>query len=289
MYTLLFYYQKLIEEGEILVQIGELAPDTHRQYVSKKNKINAYLESVRQTDITPDKITLFWVRDFELYLLGSLKRNSANKHLMHLGKALYLAVLNNDVSHNVMKDYKYKKAKPGAIKCLTLQEITLLEDAKLSGYLDKTRDLFLIQCYTGFSYSDLVQFEQQYIITNKDGVFIEFNRKKTHIESVRPMNTKILAILKKYNYRLPRYQIQNYNENIKVMLKKCGIAKELSSHAGRKTFAMISHNEYNVPISTVSRMIGHSSIATTQAYYVKPDYKKIAADMKQAGVLKKLE
>jgi integrase len=117
------------------------------------------------------------------------------------------------------------------------------------------------------------------VIDNKHGMFILIARAKTAVDSAIPVMIDTLNILKKYNGTLPVLSNQKYNQYIKTVLKKCGINKTLSSHAARKTFAMLTHNTYAVPIDTVSKMLGHASVQTTQHYYAKTDFEKIAQDM----------
>ncbi len=78
---------------------------------------------------------------------------------------------------------------------------------------------------------------------------------------------------------------QKTNDYLKSISKICKLPKVLSSHCARKTFGHLMHNEYNVPIETVSRMLGHKSIRTTQSWYVRTGMKKIMRDMEPVARL----
>ncbi|MCG8309901.1 MAG: DUF3435 domain-containing protein [Cytophagales bacterium] len=86
--------------------------------------------------------------------------------------------------------------------------------------------------------------------------------------------------MKKYNNELPKISNQKYNSYLKEIADIVGIEKHLTTHVARKTFGMLLLNDYDVPLETVSVILGHSSIATTQHHYTKVLQKKIARDMK---------
>jgi len=110
------------------------------------------------------------------------------------------------------------------------------------------------------------------IQTSIDGnVWIKGKRKKTDIEYNIPLLNIPKAIMEKYrgktagNIVLPFISIQNYNIGLKVVAKQCGIEKNVSSHLARHTFATYTI-EKGVSIESVSKMLGHTNIATTQNY-----------------------
>lgn len=94
-----------------------------------------------------------------------------------------------------------------------------------------------------------------------------------------PVIGKVWSILKKYNFVLPVYSNQKYNSALKKIAAEVGIRKKLTSHVGRKTYGTLLLNK-DVPIETVSNLLGHSSIRTTQKHYAKVLHMKIARDVR---------
>ena len=129
--------------------------------------------------------------------------------------------------------------------------------------LDQVKDVFLFSCYTGMSYSDLSKdFEVQ-----KEGedYWIIENRQKTDEGFMVYLTQDALRILRKYDDRLPVLTNQRMNSYLKEIADVCGIKKRLTFHMARHTCAVYLLNK-GVPLEVVSRILGHSSIKTTQVY-----------------------
>ena len=108
--------------------------------------------------------------------------------------------------------------------------------------------------------------------------WLVINRVKTGTRSAIPLLPVALAIITKYRYKLPYYSNQKLNEYLKEVATIANINKHLTSHIGRHTFATTITLGKGVPIETVSLMLGHTSISTTQIYAKVTDY-KVAKDM----------
>lgn len=108
--------------------------------------------------------------------------------------------------------------------------------------------------------------------------WIVINRTKTGNRSAIPILPRALEILKRYNYSLPVCTNQKFNFYLKEIATICGITKSITTHIGRHTFATTITLSHKVPIETVSRMLGHSDLKTTQIYPKVTD-QKTASDM----------
>jgi site-specific recombinase XerD len=150
--------------------------------------------------------------------------------------------------------------------------------------LEQVRDMFVFSCYTGLSYIDICGLMNENIRTMFDGnLWIVMKRHKTNVAS----NIRLLdipkAILKKYEGKLtngkllPVISNQKMNEYLKEISAVCGINKTVTFHIARHTFATLSLG-YGVPIETVSKMLGHTDIKTTQIYAKITD-RKLSDDM----------
>jgi site-specific recombinase XerD len=141
--------------------------------------------------------------------------------------------------------------------------------------MNLVRDAFLFMCYTGLSYSDLknLNYNQIYQSIGKKRI-IKLQRHKTDEHCMVPLMDKAEALISKYKEHpsksnqdivLPVISNQKMNQYLKLIMQLAGINKLITCHVARHSFATNSL-EYNIPIETVSRMLGHTNIKTTQIY-----------------------
>lgn len=151
------------------------------------------------------------------------------------------------------------------------------------------RDIFVFACYTGLSYSDICKLSREHLQLGNDGEqWIIIDRSKNDSRCRIPLLPKAKNILIKYKdypvnssvrLLLPVHSNQKMNAYLKELADICGITKNLSMHVARHTFATSITLSNGVPIETVSKMLGHNSLKTTQIYARIVD-NKISQDMK---------
>ena len=154
--------------------------------------------------------------------------------------------------------------------------------------LSQVRDVFLFCCFTGLAYVDIKKLKISEITKGVDGgLWIFTNRQKTETRSAIPLLPTATQLIKKYSDHplcinkdmpLPVPSNQKMNGYLKEIAAMCGIDKILTSHIARHTFATTITLSNGVPIETVSKMLGHSSIKQTQ-HYAKILDLKVSADM----------
>lgn len=152
---------------------------------------------------------------------------------------------------------------------LTAEEVERIETAAMpTESIARVRDLFLMQCYTGLAYADLMAADFT-SFEDVDGVRILRNeRRKTGVGYTTVLTDKAVAILEHYGYRLPEISNAQYNMRLKVVAQAAGIDKPIASHYGRRTCGMLLLNE-GFPIEIVAKVLGHSNIKTTQEAYAR--------------------
>lgn len=167
-----------------------------------------------------------------------------------------------------------------------MEEITTIYNKKFaSKRLEQVRDLFVFSCYTALSYIDVCELTQENIRTAFNGnLWIMTKRHKTNVAS----NIRLLdvpkAILEKYKDQLPNGMIlpiisnQKVNEYLKEIASICSINKSLTFHVARHSCATSVLIANGVPIETVSKILGHTNIRTTQIYARITDV-KVSNDM----------
>jgi len=155
--------------------------------------------------------------------------------------------------------------------------------------LNEVRDVYLFCCFTGFAYQDVFNLTPDHMVSGIDGEkWIIKNREKTDSPERVPLLHIPLEIIEKYKSHpycisngrlLPVNSNQRYNAYLKEVAVIGGIKKYLTTHTARHTFATTVTLEQDVPIETVSQMLGHRSIKTTQLY-AKITQRKISNNMK---------
>lgn len=179
------------------------------------------------------------------------------------------AIANEVISSDPSVGVKVKRGNAQPERWLTEKELAAFADAELSsGSLVRVRDLFLVQCYAGLAYSDLMDFRPEKI-TEEDGLQLLSGRRcKTGEQYIVVVLPELKKILEKYDYQLPKYSIEQYNNRLKTIAQLAKIDKPISSHWGRRTCGfLMAKKGYSIEI--IARTLGHSDIRTTQAAYAK--------------------
>ena len=212
--------------------------------------------------------------------------NGANKHLQRVKKILNYAIRLGYIQSNPMATFSIEFT-PVHKVALTMDEIGRLAALDLNRrVLRDVRDVFLLQCYTGLSYSDIRQLTQEHIQEGDNGIqWIRMKRQKTSVSFSVPLLPMAMATLRPYLSNLaeempllPVLSNQKMNDNLKILQELAGISKNLTTHLARHSFATSVTLSNGVPIETVSRMLGHTKISTTQIYAKVLDA-KIERDM----------
>lgn len=276
--TLFYAYEFHIKNISNLVGI-DYTPTTVKRYKSSFNSLKRYRNYI---DIKLCDLDYNCILGYHSYLksIEGLKHNSAAKNIKNLNAVIRTAIKNNWLVRNPFKDFSCNYVNPS--RCyLTDDEINSLLDKQFTiDRLIKVRDVFIFQIYTGLSYIDLYSLNENNIKTGVDGKeWIVLHRKKTHVRSAIPILPRAKDILIKYKYHLPVYCNQRTNSYLKEIADLCNINKTLTSHIARHTFATTVTLSKGVPIETVSKMLGHTDIKTTQIYAKITDV-KVANDMK---------
>ena len=161
-----------------------------------------------------------------------------------------------------------EKSKGGIGKYLSPLEFAKVRDVALpSECLQRVRDVFVFQTYTCLSYTDLHDFDASKIKEVKGMKVYVGNRAKTKQTFTIPLLSPALAVLKKYQNKLPVISNVKYNEYLKVVAQAAGIDKPVSSHWARHTGATLLLNEGGMGLKTVAKICGHSSFKITEQVY----------------------
>ena len=196
------------------------------------------------------------------------------KHLERLMKVTKLGVRLEWMDKDPFRNFKLRFDKFDR-KYLTQREIDLIEDTTFTSLgKERVKDVFLFSCYTGLTFMDIKLLTRDNVSRGIDGNYwIYTKRIKTDEPLKIPMLPRAVEIMRKYEESpkndislLPVYSNQKTNAYLKEITKACGIHKNISFHTARHTFATTVTLSNGVPIETVSKMLGHTKLSTTQIY-----------------------
>ena len=270
---------------------SEYAPGTLERYETSLKHTKDFLQwKYRVSDIDIEKIDHAFITEYEFYLRTERKcaNNTAVKYIKNFHKIINICLANGWLTKDPFANYK-AKVKEVIREFLTEQEIqSLMEKEFVSERLELVRDIFVFSCFSGLAYIDVKQLSKDNIVLGIDGdKWINKNRQKTDTNSKIPLLPTAQYILDKYanhpvcvneDKLLPIFSNQKMNAYLKEIATVCGINKELTFHIARHTFATTVTLSNGVPIETVSKMLGHTNLKTTQ-HYAKILDKKISEDM----------
>ncbi|SFZ89556.1 Site-specific recombinase XerD [Flaviramulus basaltis] len=221
---------------------------------------------------------------------GTISNNVAMKHIQRLRKMITLAYNMEWIDRDPFVMFKPKIEKRER-EFLTEMELQRIES--LSCPIDRlmtVKDLFVFGCYTGLSYVDIMKLKKDNILMGIDGSdWIMSERLKTKIPVKIPLLPVVESLIKKYENHprtlysgrlMPYLSNQKLNSYLKEIADMSGIKKNLTFHMARHTFATTVTLSNGVPIETVSKLLGHTKIVTTQIY-ARVIEKKIGEDMQK--------
>ena len=270
----------------------EYALNTLKRYETTLNHLESFLASQYKIDEIPIKqINHQFITDFEFYLksVRSCNHNSTMRYIKNLKKIIGIALANNWIEKDPFINFK-TKSKETEREFLSEVEIQAMINKKIKiSRLDQVRDIFIFSCFTGLAYADVNKLTNDNLVTGIDGeTWVNFKRTKTDTRSNIPLLPIPLTILEKYKpshgdeeiYKLlPVLSNQKMNAYLKEIADLCGITKNLTFHLARHTFATTVTLTNGVPIESVSKMLGHKSLKTTQ-HYAKILDRKVCDDMR---------
>jgi integrase len=270
----------------------EYTKGTHLRYETSLRHTLEFLNwKFKITDIELNRIDHSFLTEYEFYLrsVRNCANNSAVKYIRNFGKVIRICLANQWIKHDSFLLYK-SKFKKIERTFLTKEELQKIADRKFEfNRLAHVRDVFLFCCFTGLAYIDVKHLRKRDIINGVDGEkWISIKRQKTNVPSKIPILPMALRLISQYQDHpsteanslvLPVLSNQKMNAYLKEVTDLCGIHKNITFHIARHTFATTVTLLNGVPIETVSKMLGHTNIKTTQ-HYAKILDVKVSEDMK---------
>ena len=270
----------------------EYAPGTLERYnTSLKHTINFLEWKYKLSDIEISKVDHAFITEYEFYLrsVRNCCNNTAVKYIKNFNKIIKLCIANDWLDKNPFANYKSKVKEVERVYLSEGEIQNIINKDFKNERLSLVRDIFLFSCFTGLAYIDVKNLTKSHISIGIDGdKWIFTHRQKTESASKIPILSVTQMIIDKYENHpqsvneeklLPILSNQKMNAYLKEIAAVCEIEKELTFHIARHTFATTITLTNGVPIESVSKMLGHKNLRTTQ-HYAKVLDKKVSEDMK---------
>ncbi|TVZ25497.1 site-specific recombinase XerD [Gillisia sp. Hel_I_86] len=274
----------------------DISKSTAKRYWTCYNHVEQFInENYKAEDYRMKDIDHQFISKFEYFLKTKREcnHNSALKYVNNFKKIIRIALANQWMDRDPFYNYKVQFDSVER-EFLNEEEVQILIQKDL--HLDRlklVRDMFVFSCYTGLAYSDVKKLSEADITKGMDGgKWIRIKRTKTKTLSSIPLLPVAEEIIDRYkdhpevkagNCILPVFSNQKSNAFLKEIAMMCGISKPLNTHLARHTFATTITLTNGVPIESVSKMLGHKDLRTTQ-HYAKIVDRKISEDMNELKI-----
>lgn len=279
------FYKQFVEDAKNEIGTVRSYASYQKFNVLLKHFTNFLLKKYNRKDIMLAELNYGYISAFESYLKteAGQSHNTTMRQMRNFKTVIIKACKLGLLEHDPFVDFKFK-FKQVDRGFLTDDEIKRLIQKDFSiQRLEQVRDIFVFSCFTGLAYIDVKHLTSEHIIELDSKQWIMIRRQKTDVPTTVLLLQVPKMILAKYKgvdpkgHLLPVLSNQKMNAYLKEIADLCGITKNLTFHIARHTFATMALSK-GVPVESISRMLGHTNIRTTQIY-AKITNKKIEADM----------
>ena len=268
----------------------DVAKSSMSTYIYTRRYLGEFIKKrFKVEDLAFGQLNEHLAYEFQEYVLKDkgLAVDTARHYLAILKKICRLAFKEGHAEKRYFVNFKLPKENRKAPRALSREDFEKIRDLEIPASRvthNIARDLFLFACYTGVPYADAVSITDDNIYTDDNGaLWLKYLRKKNeHLGRVKLL-PEAIALIEKYrsNERkelFPMIHHPNLRRHMKELRDLAGIKTDLVYHMGRHTFGSLITLEAGVPIETISKMLGHTNLTTTQLY-AKVTPKKLFDDM----------
>ena len=274
------------------------AKSTYQNLLYSDKLLTEFVKDKGMMDITISAITEDLFEEYGFYLKKrGLATATMNRYLCWLSRLMYRAVSQRIIRCNPFENAKYEKTEQ-KIRFLQKSDVGKLMALRvIDKEAEQARRMFIFSCFTGLAIADMEHLQFGHIQTAADGQkYIRKERQKTKVEFIVPLHPIAEAIINQCKEEQPSMKEMQtvkekgddfifhcacsrsvMNAKIDIVGKACGIRERLSYHMARHTFGTMSLGA-GIPIESIAKMMGHTSISSTQIYAQVTD-NKISEDM----------
>ena len=274
----------LIERLDLLVKEREkhvgidLKARSMYNYRSARNRLQEFIrQQYNATDLAFSQLTEGFIYEFQTFCLGRCGLQESTffgtaSLLKTVCRLAYREGLTDVLLFNKVRVERGDKKTPKALDKAAMEKLKALYFDSLEEDMETSRDVFLFACYTGAAYCDLMALNPEHLVRDDEGaLWLKFSRQKTGVLCRVKLLPEALRLMNRLSDEgrdtlLPHINYLTYQSHLKVLRLRAGIALPFTSHTARHTFATLVTLEQGVPIETVSKMLGHSTVRMTERY-----------------------
>lgn len=276
--TLIALFDEHNAEYAKRIGIDRVKKSHYRYLLTRKHLVGFLRYKFGSEDIALNALDMKFIDDFEFYLstICRIDLGTYNTDLIYLHKIVKIAVKQHTLKRDPFLGYKLKPV-PSKHRFLTSEQFDKILNAEFTTYrMCHTRDLFVFSCFTGLGRADLASLTEDNIVTEADGSkWLHLDRRKTGTDCHIKLLDIPLRIIEKYKgegkegkdgklFFVPTTGC--LCQTLKLIENACGLDCHLTFYMARHSFATLICLDNGVPIETISKMMGHRSIRTTQIY-----------------------
>lgn len=269
-------------------EITNLDGDTVDTYRYKRNNLLLFLKYYRIEDIMAKDFDLAELERYNTYLLEQLgfSKNYRSRHLSLLRKIMDWGVGKKELLYNPLQAAKFTWARNKKVRLNREQVEALKNHCFDNTALQTTAETYIFMLETGLELKDLPAIKKEELQLIEGVEMLLHPRVKTLSIAAIPLSQMAKALLLKYDFQFPTITNQAFNRNLKKIQKELGISHlSVTSGLARKTFGMSVYNDADrrFSLESVSRMLGHSRVQTTEDYYIEVNPERVAREVKEKG------
>ena len=274
---LLERFDDLIKEMEEHVGI-DIKENSLASYRQTRAQLHRFIRAKHNvSDLAFSQLTEDFIQQFEQYVTGEvgLKQSTCYNMIVLIKKVCKLAYREGAADTLLFDNVHVDKGDnrlPKALDKGALDKLKALRFDGLDGDMETSRDVFLFACYTGAAYCDLMALNREHLVRDDEGnLWLKFSRQKTGVLCRVKLLPEALRLLEQLHSDaretlLPYMNYVTYLSCLKAISLRAGLSSSITTHTARHTFATLVTLEQGVPIETVSKMLGHSTVRMTERY-----------------------
>lgn len=284
--TIDFLVNQYLQKQEKLIGVTDgITKTTFRTYKCKTDNLFAFLKEKKHESLYVNEFTYELGEKYKCWLSNKkFSTGHINKCIKFVKTLMRFAQFEYNINPTNLMLLKLKEAKLKPMVYLTEMELNKLQKhVYLTQIHQKTADLFLLQCFTGMGYADVIKLNSNSLVSHNQHLFINYERIKTGVRALVPVLPQVNLILNRYNGVAPVMCNEVYNRILKEIAAICSINKNLTSHVGRKTFACMLVSK-GVSMETTTKLLAKTNTRETERIYAEVQFDKILAEMPNFGV-----
>ena len=287
--TLLRMTDRICEDLKARIGIDR-AKGTYPGYYYMRKTLGEFIPwQFKMKDIAFGQLTEQFIHDYQNFVMDvkGYAVDTVRHYLAILKKVCRIAYKEGYAERCHFANFPLPQKTERTPRALSREDFEKIRDVEIPAWRTThilARDLFLFACYTGTAYADAVSVTRENLYTDDEGsLWLKYRRKKNELRASVKLLPEALALIEKYHddnrpTLFPMIHHPNLQRHMKSLAVLAGVSGRLCYHQARHSFASLITLEAGVPIETISRMLGHSDITTTQVY-ARVTPKKLFEDM----------